>query len=272
MKRLLVGAFLLLAQQAMAQTPADEALMRWERQINTTRTDRLLALAPVVIPQCDIAPSKEDMTQFYAFWRVVVQEEIDEHNAMGLPLVDTDEDKRLLQLRQLGVVSLRQYQLPELARVGPEMPNADEAVARQVRLWKALHCVVETYGGHKFFSSNGSARMGMNWPYDTILHAFGYDLVPIDPERTKAYLLPDLIDVEPLDGLGRFFRDAQTKGLLTFANEAEERYFFERYESDHFYNMTDASKARAWFHTPPWSPDAPHIERPTRPIPSRSEK
>ena len=272
MKRWLVGAFLLLAPHAAAQTPADEALMRWERQINTTRTDRLIALAPAVIPQCDITPSKDDMAQFYAFWRTVVQEEIDERKAMGWPAADFDDEKQRSQMRQMGIVYLRQYKLAELAHVGPDMPHADEAVAHQIILWKALHCVVEAYRGDKFFTMNGSASMGMPWPYGTILHAFGHDAIPVDPETTKAYLLPDMTDLEPLDALGRFFRDAQAKGLLAFADKATEKYFFERYEGDYFYDMTDTSKAHTWFHTPPWSPDAPHLERPVGPPPPRSKK
>lgn len=42
MRRLLVGVFFLFAQHATAQTPADEALMRWEHGINTTRTEMVL--------------------------------------------------------------------------------------------------------------------------------------------------------------------------------------------------------------------------------------
>jgi hypothetical protein len=265
MKRLLVGVFFLIAQHATAQTPADEALMRWERGINTTRTERLLALAPVVMPDCDIAASKEDVTEFYVYWRFVVQERIDELNASGHPLVDPNEEKHHLQ-KPLELTIVRQYQLPDLVHVGPEMPNANESVVHQIEIWKALHCVVEKYGASKFFSENGSSRMGMDWPWDPILSVFGYDLVPVDAEKTKAYLLPNMEDIEPLDALGRFFRGAEAKGALTFPSEATEKYFFERYESNYFYNMTNVSKARAWFHTAPWKPDAPHLERPTRPV------
>jgi hypothetical protein len=272
MKRLLIGAFLLLAQYAVAQTPADEALMHWEGGINATRTDRLLALAPTIMPSCDIAASKEDVDKFYAFWRFAVQEEIDQYNASGRPLVDPNEEKQRLQMKQFGMTILRQYQLPELAHIGPEMPNADEAVVHQIKIWKALHCVVEKYDGKKFFTNNGTSRMGMNWPYDTILSTFGHDLIPVDPEKTEAYRLPNMLDIEPLDALGRFFREAEAKGDLAFPDENAEKYFFQRYESDYFYDMTDVSKARAWFHTPPWNPDAPHLERPTRPIRAHSDK
>ncbi len=270
MKRLLVAAMFLLTQHAMAQTPADEALMRWQRGINTSRMERLLDLAPAIMPDCDVIASKQDVAEFYAYWRFVVQEEIDQRNALGQPVVDPGAEAYRLQMKQFGQISLRQYTLPELAQVGPDMPNANEAVIRQIRLWKALHCVVERYGAGTFFTGNGSAQMGMNWPYGSILGAFGYDLIPVDPEKTKAYLLPDMLNLEPLDALGRFFRDAQAKGDLTFPDTDAETYFFQRYEGRDFHDMTDAAKARAWFHTPPWRPDAPHLERPTRPIPVHS--
>lgn len=270
--RLLIAATVaMLTIGAAAQTPADEALMRWQGGINETRVERLLTLEPQVIPDCSIAPTTQDVAEFYVFWRSAVQQEIDQHKALGWPLVDSDEEKRREESKQFGFTTLRQYQLLELVQIGPQVSNADESAKLQIGIWKALHCVVEKYGTEKLFSSNGSVAWGMAWPFDPILSAFGHDLLPVDPDRTKAYRVPNLMDLEPLDALGRFFRAAQAKGLLTFNDADEEQYFFERYEGDYFFNITDAAKARAWFRTPPWKPDAPHLERPTRPITPRVE-
>jgi hypothetical protein len=65
--------------------------------------------------------------------------------------------------------------------------------------------------------------------------------------------LPDMSAVEPVEALGRFFRNAEAKGLLTFANADEKWYFFSRYETHYFANLLESDVTRRWFGAPPWS-------------------
>ncbi|HEY2033535.1 MAG TPA: hypothetical protein VGH02_07575 [Rhizomicrobium sp.] len=212
------------------------------------------------------------LLDFFAYWHSVVRDEINEYAAHGLPLIDPDAEQSRARRKRAGITFIRQYSLPELANVSASMPNATPAVIRQIQIWKALHCVVEKYDATKFFTNNGQSSMGMEWPYDSIMSVFAYDSSPVDPEKTKAYRLPNMLDLEPIDALGRFFHDAQAKGDLPFPDKDTEWYFFRRYETDEFYDMTDVSKARAWFRIPPWSANSPHLERPTRPIKPPADK
>jgi hypothetical protein len=55
-----------------------------------------------------------------------------------------------------------------------------------------------------------------------------------------------------LDALGRFFREAQMRGLWAMTDPNHERYFFYRYESLYFANLKRSEATDHWFDVPPW--------------------
>ncbi|NEX93523.1 hypothetical protein, partial [Caulobacter sp. 17J65-9] len=107
----------------------------------------------------------------------------------------------------------------------------EDQARSQVRDWKLAHCAQQHYGGDTFFH-----------PAAQLVKAEGR------PEPRG----PALRGLRPIGALARLFRDAQAKGLLSFATQDIERRFFDRLEKPYFDNIKDDAGAVAFLASPPW--------------------
>jgi hypothetical protein len=219
---------------AIAQTPQDEALMAWERSINNTRIDRLRALAPQMLPECHVPASDSDLESFFALWRIVAAGEL-----VRMEKFDAAMAGRPSPIKYAPEVSLRTLQ-----SVDASVPGAEDAARRQIETWHILHCVDAAFHGTKYFAAMGYDTIGPGHIPITFAHVAGTE---------TAMRVPDMKAIEPIEALGKFFRAAQAKGLLTFDDEDEESYFFTRYETDYFAKWRESDMTRNWFQTPPWT-------------------
>lgn len=224
---------------ATAQTPADEQMMAWQRGINASRDVRLRALAPQLMPDCAIKASAADMTAFFVYWRGLVERERALRRESGRPEEDTSPTALLP-----GMTIIPSVPLAEMATVGEKTPGAEDVARKEIEIWHIYRCAVQRFGSQKYFAHYGFD--GPPWPEGVNA------TLEFDPGRRSSMMAPDAEILEPLDALGRFFRAAQASGALSFVNVAEEQYFFERYESAYFVNVTRSGKTDAWFDTPPW--------------------
>lgn len=242
LRHLLVAAMMILltGAAAVAQTPQDEALMARERAINSTRMDRLRAVAPQMLPDCRVAASDSELKDFFALWRTVAgtqrvqMEKIDAWRAA--------HPSPAPALKSAPEVSLR-----TLESVDANLPGAEAAARRQIETWHLLRCADAAFHGTKYFHAIEYATIGPGHIPVAFAHV---------PDSETVMRVPDMKAIEPLDALGKLFRAAQAKGLLSFAHESEEFYFFSRYETDYLVNARESDMTRSWFQTPPWTPPA----------------
>jgi hypothetical protein len=194
--------------------------MQWQRGINEARLDHLLEIAPRLMPDCAVEATSSDLTAFFEYWRGLARQEISRTRTFTVP-IPPDYSAAL----------------DDISMVGPQVAGAEPLAIREIKTWHILHCIVERYGGTHYFAS---INIG------TILR------FEQEARNSRALLAPNIMNLEPIEGLGRFFRAAQERRLLAFSDSEEERYFFARYETDQFSNMSDAAKAQEWFRTAPW--------------------
>ena len=244
LRAITVLALVLACLPASAQTPADEALMRWERGINASRDDRLRALAPKVIPDCAFAASPAEMAAFFVYWRGMIQQERASRRADGRPEDDPMPASQLPFLRFIPSVPLA-----EMASVSQSTPGAADRARDEIEMWHLYSCVAQRFQASRYFGHYGFT--GAPWPGGV------YAKYGNEPDGRRAMMMPDMEILEPLDALGRFFRAAQASGALSFSSSREERYFFFRYESSYFVNVTRSDKTDAWFGAPPWAAHKP---------------
>ena len=210
-----------------------------QRALNSLRAKALNALAPKMLADCPIEATQADLQAFYPYWRGQVKLEQNRLDEMGVEdMVDPPASPFP------GLTLLANLPLAELAQVGPQTPGAPALAAEAVRQWKTYHCVQAAYGGDAFFTI-AVDRDGMNWPLGSALAG--------KVENGHAVRVPDTGNLEPITALGRFFRDAEKRGLLTFDNPQYRAYFFERYESREYDRMKEPARAKAFLEHAPWS-------------------
>ena len=209
------------------------------RALNSFRAKALNTLAPKMLTDCPIEATEADLQAFYPYWRRQVKLEQNRLDEMGAEdMVDAPASPFP------GLTLLANVPLTELAQVGPQTPGAPVLAAEAVRQWKTYHCIQGVYGGDAFFTI-AVDRDGMNWPVGTALTGKAQD--------GRAVRVPDTGNLEPVTALGRFFRDAEKRGLLTFDNPQYRAYFFERYEGRNYDKMKEPARAKTFLERAPWS-------------------
>jgi hypothetical protein len=210
-----------------------------QHALNSFRAKALGVLAPKMLADCPIEATAADLKAFYPYWRRQAGLEQNRLAEMGAEdMVDPPESPFP------GLTLLANVPLTELAQVGPQTPGATALATEAVRQWKTYHCIQGVYGGDAFFTI-AVDRDGLNWPVGTALTG--------KPQGGRAVRVPDTGNLEPVTALGRFFRDAEKRGLLTFDNPQYRAYFFERYESRNYDKMKEPARAKAFLERAPWS-------------------
>ncbi len=240
--RFVLVAALAVACQTMptgAQTPADDQRIEWERGINESRDERLLALAPQLMPECRIQASDAEIVEFFDLWRIFAGDEI-----------------RLKAKFDAAVRPGTVFppEAPEIAlvvlqSVSANLPGAADAARDEIEVWHLYRCVDKQFHGAKYFDhSYGTAFRGNG----TVIRENIPPTFARVPGNELEMRVPDMSIVEPIEALGKFFRTALAKGLLKFNDIDEEKYFFVRYETDYFVNLHESNATRRWFGDPPW--------------------
>jgi hypothetical protein len=214
-----------------------------QRALNSFRAKALTVLAPKMLADCPVEATAADLQAFYPYWRR--QADLERKRLDDMDVEDTVEPPAS---PFKGIVLLANAPLTELAQVGPQTPGAPALAAGAVRQWKAYHCVQAIYGGDGFFSI-AVDRDGLNWPVGSALTG--------KAAEGRAVRVPDTGNLEPVTALGRFFRDAEKRGLLTFDNPQYRAYFFERYEGPNYDKMKEPARAKAFLARAPWSVATP---------------
>jgi hypothetical protein len=210
-----------------------------QRALNSFRAKALNILAPKMLTDCPVEATAADLKAFYPYWRRQAGLEQNRLAEMGVEdMVDAPESPFP------GLTLLANAPLAELAQVGPQTPGAPALAAEAVRQWKTYHCIQGVYGGDAFFTI-AVDRDGMNWPVGTALTG--------KAQNGRAVRVPDTGNLEPVTALGRFFRDAEKRGLLTFDNPQYRAYFFERYEGPNYAKMKEPARAKTFLERAPWS-------------------
>jgi hypothetical protein len=231
---------MLPATNAVAQTPQDDQLMTWERSINHTRIPRLRALAPQMMPNCQIAATDTELADFFLFWRGVANDESAKKAKF---------DAGVAPGTVFPVNAAPEIPLTALEAVDAKLPGATDAAKEQIEIWHLYRCVDTEFHGVKYFGTYG---------YDGVVKPGNIPVTFYRVPNTETVMrLPDMSAVEPIEALGKFFRAAEARGLLTFTDSDEETYFFQRYETDYFVKLRESDVTRRWFSTPPWSSEPP---------------
>lgn len=223
---------------AVAQTPADDALMHWQLGINNSRIERLRALAPQMMPSCRVEATDAEIADFFSFWRQTASEKVIELEKMGQP--DYTSPRSIAPLEIGASVPLR-----ELKTVGANTSGASEAAKEQIEIWHLYRCVDAEFHGTKYSGAYG---------YDGVLRIDNIQttFAPV-PGTQIAMMVPSMRVIEPIEALGKLFHAADERHLLNFRSDQERRYFFDRYDTDYFVNLTESDVTRRWFLNPPWS-------------------
>lgn len=216
----------------------DARTLVMQRSLNGLRAHALTVLAPKLLDGCTVEATPADLTDFYGYWRMTAVLEASRLKALG---VDDAAPRPALPLP--GLTTLPDMPLKELALVGPQLSGSQDLAADAVRRWKTYHCVQAAYGGDGFFSI-GVDRAGLNWPRGPLMAGTALD--------GKSVRVPDTGGLEPVTALGRFFRDAERRGLLVFDNPAHRAYFFDRYEGGAYDTMKEPARAKAYLAHAPW--------------------
>jgi hypothetical protein len=246
----LLVAVLLLCAPAAAQTPADDARMRRELGVNNMREARLRAVAPAIMPDCVLVPSDGELAAFFAYWRVFARQQADNEAAFHASIPDRkqfeanqaamDAATGVRRLPPSAIVSWER-----LERVGPDLPGARDAAKDQLELWHLYRCADTRYHDGRYQGHYG---------FDADPNRGSLMAAAADAPDGKRLRLPDLSAVEPLGALGKVFHAAKDRGLLSFRDAKEERYFFLRYDGGYYVNLRENDATRRWFSSPPWAP------------------
>jgi hypothetical protein len=226
---------------AMAQTPEDDRRIAEELSINNSRPVLLRELAPKIMPDCQIAASEQDVSEFFAYWRNTAKAMQIYRKANGIPDRDAQPPPPIA-----GYTFLPQMPLAEVENINPDVPGMPDAARDEIEIWHILSCVVHKFGASQFNAHYGF--FGAPWP-----EPFPATFVHMSDGK-RGVMIPDMTSLEPLDALGRFFRKAQTQGLWALTDPTHERYFFYRYESSYFANTKRSDTTDRWFDVPPWQP------------------
>lgn len=210
-----------------------------QRALNSFRTKALDVLAPKMLANCPVEATTADIQAFYPYWRR--QAVLERQRLADMGVEDTSEPP-VSPFK--GTTTLPSVPLAELIQVGPQTPGAPSLAAEAVRRWKTYHCVQAAYGGDAFFTI-GVDRDGLNWKMFMAAELAG----------GRSMRVPDTGSLEPITALGRFFRDAEKRGLLTFENPQYRAYFFERYEGRDYDKMREPTRAKAFLDRAPWAAD-----------------
>ena len=231
----------LLPMVAMAQTPEDERRIAQELSINESRPVLLRSLAPKIMPDCSIQTSEQDLADFFAYWRDMAKQILVFRKAHNIP---DDDGKPPPPIA--GMTFLPQLPLAEVAKINANVPGMVDAARKEIEMWHILSCVAHQFGAGRLFAHYG--YFGAPWP-EPFPTEFAHE-----PDGKRGVIIPDMSSLEPLDALGRFFREAQARGLWAMTDPNHERYFFYRYESLYFVNLKRSEATDRWFDVPPWQP------------------
>jgi hypothetical protein len=210
-----------------------------QRALNSFRAKALDVLAPKMLANCPVEATVADLQAFYPYWRRQVA--LEQRRLADLDVEDMVEPP-VSPFK--GMTLAPSAPLAELAQVDARTAGAEALAAEAVRRWKTYHCVQATYGGDAFFTI-AVDRDGLNWPVGPMLTG--------KPAGQRSVRVPDTGNLEPITALGRFFRDAVKRGLLTFDNPQYRAYFFERYEGRNYDRMKEPARAKAFLEQPPWT-------------------
>jgi hypothetical protein len=232
---------------ALGQSEQDDALMRWERSINTSRVVRLRELAPQMMPDCRISASAAELDAFFAFWRGFANDEI-----ISMKEFDAQAAKfaAAYGTKPASIDVSSEVPLEKLKTVGPDFPGATEAAREQIERWHLNRCVDAQFHDDRYDGWYG---------YDGVVRPQHMPTTFARPPGQKAMRIPNLSAVEPIGAIGKLFHAALSRGLLKFSDPNEQRYFFERYDTDYFVNLHESEVTRRWFQGPPWSPATPIV-------------
>lgn len=226
---------------AVAQTPEDDREIAQELSINNSRPVLLRELASKIMPDCDLQISDRELGEFFAYWRDMANQMQIYNKQHNIPDRDSPPPA--------GIKLMPQMPLAEVAKVDAGTPGAANWARDEIETWHIYSCVSRQFGANQFFAHYGF--YGAPWPA-----ALTAKLVT-QPDNSQAMMIPDMSSLEPLDALGRFFRKAQSQGLMGFTDLTHEHYFFYRYESSYFANMKRSDATDRWFDAPPWQPSGP---------------
>jgi len=215
-----------------------------QRALNSFRAKALDVLAPKMVANCPVEATAADLQAFYPYWRRQVA--LEQKRLADLDVEDMVEPPAS---PFKGMTLAPNAPLTELAQVDARTAGAEPLAAEAVRRWKTYHCVQATYGGDAFFTI-AVDRDGLHWPVGPVLTG--------KPAGHRSVRVPDTGNLEPITALGRFFRDAEKRGLLTFDNPQYRAYFFERYEGRDYDRMKEPARAKAFLDQPPWAVDGPY--------------
>ncbi|TCS18134.1 hypothetical protein [Caulobacter sp. BK020] len=215
-----------------------------QRALNSFRAKALDVLAPKMLANCPVEATAADLQAFYPYWRRLVA--LEQKRLADLGVEDVVEPP-VSPFK--GMTLAPNAPLTELAQVDARTAGAEPLAADAVRRWKTYHCVQATYGGDAFFTI-AVDRDGLNWPVGPMLTG--------KPMGHRSVRVPDTGNLEPITALGRFFRDAEKRGLLTFDNPQYRAYFFERYEGRDYDKMKEPTRAKAFLDQAPWAVEGPY--------------
>ncbi len=212
-----------------------------QRALNDFRAKALSTLGPKMLADCPVEATAADLQAFYPYWRRQVVLEQKRLTDMGVEDMVEPPGSPFK-----GMTLLPNAPLTELAQVSAQTAGSEPLAAEAVRQWKLYHCVQAAYGGDAFFTV-AVDRDGMNWPVGPTLTG--------EVAGARVLRVPDTGNLEPVTALGRFFRDAEKRGLLTFDNPQYRAYFFERYEGGGYDRMKEPARAKAFLEHAPWAAD-----------------
>jgi hypothetical protein len=203
---------------------------------------KLRAAASQIMPDCKIEASEEELDAFFVFWRGFAEDEIAHFEKFKAQAAKFAAEHHTTAA---SVDTSSEIPLEELKTIGPSVPGATEAAKKQIETWHLLRCVDAQFHGDRYFGWYG---------YDGVISP-GHMPTTFaqSPARKKAMRLPDLSAVEPVEALGKFFHAALAREVMKFSSADEQRYFFLRYDTDHFVNLHESDATKHWFQDPPWS-------------------
>jgi hypothetical protein len=230
--------------QAVAQTPEDDRRIAEELSINNSRPVLLRQLAPKIMPDCQIQASEQEITDFFAYWRDMAKQIQRYRKDHGFP--DADAPPRP-QMGEYKIVP--QVPLVEMAEINASVPKAVDRARGEIEIWHIYGCIAREFRASQFSAHYGF--FGAPWPEP--LPA----TLAFEQGDERSMMIPDMAALEPLDALGRFFRQAKSQGLMGFTDPNHEGYFFYRYESSYFVNLKKSDATDRWFDAPPWQHPKP---------------
>jgi hypothetical protein len=181
------------------------------------------------------------MRDFFALWRAFAGDEIRRKAAFDAAVRPGTVFPPTNAAPEISLVALQS--------VSADLPGAADAARVEIEVWHLYRCVDEQFHRTKYFDHSYGTVIGV---HGTIIRENISTAFARVPGKEMVMRVPEISVVEPLEALGKFFRAAQTKGLLKFNDNDEERYFFQRYETDYFVNLHESDATRRWFGDPPW--------------------